>query len=1365
MGMPRVLAFSHEDAFLFDLDPRQVIALDAVETINGENSLTLVSTQQLEKGTRLLHQDARGYWHEYVVIGATDSRYGDLVAREHYCVWSLQYDLSGTFVSGMPGTQAPVQARVALETVLSGTDRWTIGTVTNLTTAGASMYRRGGWDAMGVLLKTWGGELQATIEVSLGGVVSRSVDLLTHVGAETATRRFDYGHDVTGITRTVEDGAWPCRIIPLGKGEETDGGGYGRRVTIESVNGGVLWLQDDTVAPLVRVPDGNGGWEYPTQVVVQDSIETPAALKAWATEYIGEHTRPRVTYQVDLAQHAQAGTDPHGVSLGDEVVVVDRTFGTDGLAIEARAVGIRRSLLDPSDATLTVGNARQSLAGQLSSIAATVARLSEQSATTAEYQATAAYLSELLTRLNTEANATGGYTYITEGQGIRTYDTAVSDPLVGAEASAVVEVKGGTIRIANSRTAGGDWEWKSVFTSGHVAAELVTAANLVAGHIGNPTDDFYIDLDNHVLYLPASAAVGDTTLQGIIDAADATISAVDVQYAQNQSSSTPPASGWSTTAPAWQAGYYIWQRTATTTPSGTIYSTPVMISGRDGEDGTSVTILGSYNSYAELIAAHPTGNVGDGYLVAGDLYVWDGTQWTDVGTIQGPPGTNGTNGANGSQIWTATANPTTPDYTFALSALTGPSGVTPQVGDLIVRSYYRYTITSVGSTSVLAGTRTSIRGASGANGRGISSTTISYGASASATTEPTTWQGTVPALSQGQWLWVRTVTTYTDSTTSTSYTKSYVGMDGEDGESVYVQSATKTGRTTTVVIASSDGTTTTLTIDDGTDGINGTPGTNGLNGFVHTAWANSQDGTVDFSTTVSADKSYLGVYTDNVQLDSTNPADYSWSLIKGAKGDDGLGITSITEQYYLSTSDQSPTGGSWQDSQPTWVSGTYIWTRSVITWDDATVTTTTPVLAEALTQANSEAKSASDAASVNTQTLTDLQTQQAIFDLLTDNGTIQGLYMQGGQLYVNTSYILGGILQAGGANNVNGIIRLLDANGNVVGQLDKDGANIVGDVTMRNIHSETSPYGIVSNWVAQSLMGEIATVTPEQFRMLFSSQGLPSSNKTIYGMDVSYFAATSSTANHVYILPAQSSSGGAAISATGNLTLTAGAIESSSDTNLMNVRVQPKSVRIGLGYSGTTPWLEVSKTSSAAQARLVADTLYLGYPAGGFSTNVNMTGSATIGGSLTVSGTKSRIAETTDYGDRLLYCYETPAPMFGDMGSGTIGDDGLCYVEIDDIFGETARTDMAYQVFLQKCGQGDLWVTEKHPNYFVVEGTPGLTFDWELKGHQTGYEYERLDEKGMADAIDDRSDITSPEDAYEEELGYVAALEALYDAA
>lgn len=64
------------------------------------------------------------------------------------------------------------------------------------------------------------------------------------------------------------------------------------------------------------------------------------------------------------------------------------------------------------------------------------------------------------------------------------------------------------------------------------------------------------------------------------------------------------------------------------------------------------------------------------------------------------------------------------------------------------------------------------------------------------------------------------------------------------------------------------------------------------------------------------------------------------TCISGGKGENGLGIKSVIEEYYLSTSSSSLIGGSWSTSTPAWVNGKYIWTRTVITYTDSSSTTT-----------------------------------------------------------------------------------------------------------------------------------------------------------------------------------------------------------------------------------------------------------------------------------------------------------------------------------------------------------------------------------------------------------------------------------------
>ena len=109
---------------------------------------------------------------------------------------------------------------------------------------------------------------------------------------------------------------------------------------------------------------------------------------------------------------------------------------------------------------------------------------------------------------------------------------------------------------------------------------------------------------------------------------------------------------------------------------------------------------------------------------------------------------------------------------------------------------------------------------------------------------------------------------------------------------------------------------------------------------------------------------------------------------------DGIGVSQVREQYYLSTSSSTQTGGSWQYYQPAWVSGRYYWTRSAITWSDGTVTYTTPVLARALTSGNQ-----------STDDLDASLTQRDVFNRLTNNGKTQGIYLSNGLIYINGEYI------------------------------------------------------------------------------------------------------------------------------------------------------------------------------------------------------------------------------------------------------------------------------------------------------------------------------------------------------------------------
>ena len=135
-----------------------------------------------------------------------------------------------------------------------------------------------------------------------------------------------------------------------------------------------------------------------------------------------------------------------------------------------------------------------------------------------------------------------------------------------------------------------------------------------------------------------------------------------------------------------------------------------------------------------------------------------------------------------------------------------------------------------------------------------------------------------------------------------------------------------------------------------------------------------------------------------------------------------------------------------------------------------------------------------------------------------------------------------------------------------------------------------------------------------------------------------------------------------------------------------------------------------------------------------------------LGNFEVISGTKSRIAETENFSDRLLYCYETPTPMFGDVGCAQTNAEGVSIIDIDPVFAETISTGTEYQVFLQKEGPGDLWIQEKDESYFVVRGTPELKFSWELKCSQKHFEHLRLEEETQRTMVS--KDINNAENDY-----------------
>lgn len=260
---------------------------------------------------------------------------------------------------------------------------------------------------------------------------------------------------------------------------------------------------------------------------------------------------------------------------------------------------------------------------------------------------------------------------------------------------------------------------------------------------------------------------------------------------------------------------------------------------------------------------------------------------------------------------------------------------------------------------------------------------------------------------------------------------------------------------------------------EGDQGAQGPKGADGKTPYFHIAYANSADGRTGFSVDDSVNKLYIGQYTDYTPDDSTDPARYSWTKIKGDQGAAGrtyffqsnadvllMGADKkITPSSLIVDSFYRDGNGEIAQSQKGW------WkleksTDNGATWAILTVSQTT-ALDRLKINVNGLSLKAHDMLKVSLYfdqsktKLADYQTypvavdvasltQEQIVDILSDDGKFKGLYYEkdesGNQtLYISFNAMKGGVISLGGTNNGNGQLKIYDADGNQISRLGYTG--------------------------------------------------------------------------------------------------------------------------------------------------------------------------------------------------------------------------------------------------------------------------------------------------------------------------------------
>lgn len=386
------------------------------------------------------------------------------------------------------------------------------------------------------------------------------------------------------------------------------------------------------------------------------------------------------------------------------------------------------------------------------------------------------------------------------------------------------------------------------------------------------------------------------------------ISSSNVRYQSSTSGTVSPTGDWSDYVPDVAEGDYLWSRSIVNFTDGasqTTYSVSKQgVRGNDGSDGRGITsIIEEY-----YLSNSSTTVIGGEWSDTRQPWQADKYFWTrsTINFTSGNPttttpicvsGESGSDGADGRSI-----NDVDVYYYLSTSSLILAGGTWNTVAPDWVDGQYMWTKTvttySVGATSESSPVCiTGSSGKKGDDGKGITETVVMYAASGIGTSAPTSgWSLDIPEVDPGNFLWTRTVTSYTDGPDTTSYS---VGMIGEAGPS-------------------------------------------GKDSYTWIKYADAQNGSGMSGTSLG--KTYIGIAHNKPTMNaSDDPTDYTWSLIKGADGADGRSVSSVDVQYYLSTSDTTQTGSIWVTNPPEWTDGRFMWTKTVVTYSTGDPTETLPV--------------------------------------------------------------------------------------------------------------------------------------------------------------------------------------------------------------------------------------------------------------------------------------------------------------------------------------------------------------------------------------------------------------------------------------
>lgn len=489
------------------------------ESLNADSTLTFSTFyKNIEKGYRILYQDRLNEWHEYIIQSIKNKHNSsDDIFLEVYAENSF-YETLGDYIEDKRPRNST--ATNALSEALA-TSRWEVGVVENLGLNTTSFYRCSVKDAVqNKIVKVWDGEFSTSINVEGNKIVSRKVNIHKKRGDDHG-KRFVYGKDIHEIEKVVNEEDIITALYGFGKGEEIEEtGGHGRRTDFADINNGKKYVENNA-ARLKYGRNSDKGKVHVFGKIEFDDITDKRELLAKTKEELERASTPKITYNATVEDLVKYGFEYEGVKLGDTVTIIDEELG---LRLKARVIKLVKNLDDSNADKITLGNFVETTNDLFIEAYKKIndfrnkEAIWDSASKKIQDGIDAEFLNNVIDKLNTEINNSGGYVYISkDGKGIITYDKPLDQNPTKA-----IQLMGGSIRIANKKKSDGTWDWRSFGTGdGFVADEIITGIlkggnvkwNLNDGTflIGESEDNYLLKFDGNTLKF-GSGTIGENNL-------------------------------------------------------------------------------------------------------------------------------------------------------------------------------------------------------------------------------------------------------------------------------------------------------------------------------------------------------------------------------------------------------------------------------------------------------------------------------------------------------------------------------------------------------------------------------------------------------------------------------------------------------------------------------------------------------------------------------------------------------------------------------------------------------------------------------------------------------------------------------------